>query len=276
MSEEQQIRLAPGEYERVDYVVMSQEKLEELDYSLCRCVFTITTGRSGTDWLTHFLNHFEGIKAVHEPYPSMFEVNRHRAEGLIKAREAAYTVRQMRSHFVRNCYHHGITYAEISPFMAHLVVPTKMAFKGARFIHLVRGPRAFVKSALPRAWYQYPTIQSHWWPKNHPPNLDQTQRLIWWWNEVHSRGLTAEKKYGAQGCFRLRAEDMWTKPEPLKDLARWALVPEIEVDRCDGFISQSQERPRNVSQQKRAEWDPAYEPFLKEVAGDTMEALGYD
>lgn len=272
---EDKIRLAPGEFERVDYVVMSQEKLEEINYRICRCVFTITTGRSGTDWLAHFLNRFGEVRATHEPYPSMFEVNRHRAEGMINKGEATYACRQMRSQLVRHSYHHGQVYVDVTPMMSHLVMDLRDAFAAAQFLHLVRDPRKFVCSALPRLWYEYPTVQSHWWPKNHPPNLNQAQRLMWWWNEVHERGLKTEKKFKDE-CFRLRAEDMWTKVEPLQDFLRFLQVPEIVVERSEGIIAHAQERPRNVAKQTPTEWSPWWDDFLYETCGKTMKALGYD
>jgi hypothetical protein len=272
---DKQIRLAPGEFEHVKYVVMSQEKLEELGYSPCRVAFTITTGRSGTDWLCHLLNRFGEVRATHEPYPAMFEVNRHRAEGRITKGEAIYACRQMRSQLVRHSYHHGQVYVDVTPMTAHLVNDFKAAFEGARFIHLARNPRDFVLSALPRLWYEYPTSQSHWWPKNHPKNYNQAQRLMWWWNEVHTRGLAAEKRYG-DDCYRLRAEDMWTQIEPVRNLLRWLQVPEIVAERCDGIVAEAQERPRNKSQQQKSEWSPMWEDFLQDTCGKTMRRLGYE
>lgn len=272
MKEAEQIHLLPGEYTRTTRDSMTAYVLENMDYKGCRTVWTITTGRTGTEWLTNFLNQWEPLRACHEPFPGLFSANRRTAEGRPSDPEV---VHEARAHLVRGCYERGQVYIDLSPFMAHLVPQIREVFAWSRFLHLVRDPRAFVCSAAPRHWYRYPHPQDHWWPRNHPEGLDNIQRLCWWWNEVHSRGLALEKELGPDAVHRLRAEDMWSDVEAVRGLMRWLKMPTTSCDRADGIIMAAQESPKNVSPLARVEWDPAWEPYLLEVAGETMRELGY-
>lgn len=268
-----EIALAPGEYTTNRFTRMSVRKLEETNYAMCRAVWLITTGRSGTQWLANLLNNFEALHAVHEPFPSLFGWNRKRAEG---HGNCADVVRAVRSDLVENAYGRGMTYVDCSPFLSHLVDDVAEAFSASRFIHISRDPRAFVCSAAPRSWYRLPTTQDHWWPRNYPADSSNVERLLWWWNEVHSRGLEAEEKHTV---FRLRAEDMWSDVDAVRGLLEWLQLPETLTERAHAVIAAAQNSPRNTAKAKqitRTEWSPEWDSFLYATCGETMEALGYE
>lgn len=268
-----QIALRGGEYQTQVWHCMNHRKLRENKFSVCPTVWLITTGRSGTQWICNLLNQYEKFKAVHEPYPSLFEMNCDAAEGKPVTVEM---VQAMRCELIRQSYQVARIYVDASPFLSHLVDQIRGAFVSSKFIHLSRDPRRFVCSAAPRDWYRFPHPQDHWWPKNHPEGLSNVERLIWWWNEVHKRGLEAEEKYGPNGVYRVRVEDLWADAEAVKLLLGWLKVDRLVLDRSDGVITSLQGRPKNESTIERAEWLPEWEEFLQETAGETMRELGYE
>lgn len=270
-----EIALRPGEYITNTFHRMTERKLEEHAFSPCRVVWTITTGRSGTQWLANLLSQFEAISAHHEPVPSLFSDNRAVAEGERVGKRALWNARR---DLVVNAYGRGMCYVDVSPFMSHLVAGLREAFAGSRFLHLVRDPRKFVCSAAPRDWYRYPHAQDHWWPNNHPEGLSNVQRLIWWWGEVHRRGLEAERAM-PDGTFRLRAEDMWSDWRVVVDLLEWLKLPPTLTNRAEQIVIAHQNRPRNTSEDKnvtRSAWDPEWDDFLYDTCGDVMQELGYE
>jgi len=206
-------------------------------------IWTITTGRSGSRWLADTLDQLEGVTAIHEPEPRLFAANRAAAEGAV----CDDLLRSMRPNVGEALY------VETSPFTAHLVPAISRVFPGARFIHLHRCPRAFVSSAL-SLWFP---PEDSWWP-NTIPFEEPWQRMVWWWAEVNRIGLECPGD-----VFRVKSEDLWNGSS-LGDLAEW-------VSKGSGVIGPAKRVNTGGAQ---LTWRVNWEPFLQEIAGPVMYALG--
>lgn len=266
-----------SEFMTYRYERLTQQALEDVDYKLCYCCWLITTGRSGTVWLTQLFNEVEAFMALHESHPSLFYEGRLAAEGKRLEPEAEKRLlRACRGFQVREAYHRRLYYVDTSPFAAFLAEGLRAAFARSRFLNLSRDPRAFVRSALARDWGLRSGRRSHWWPAN-CPHEQPHELLIWWWAEVHRKGLELEAEWGPEIVRRVRVEDLWSDPGAVLGLLEWTgVLPDADgPQRWLGAILEKQRTKVNANTH-HAEWEPEWDAFLREVAGETMEAMGYE
>ena len=258
----------------VQFLYENEDRMEELDYKPARCVWTLSTGRAGSMWLLNLLNQFETVKAFHEPGPSLFFLNRLAVDHELEwdQDQVKRMVREMRKPVVNAAYHRGQTMVDVSTHQTHLAFHLARAFPTSKFLHLVRDPREFVSSALPRHWYRYDNAKSHWWPRS-VPYEEPWQRLIWYWDLTHSRALHVEKRHKT---LRVMSRAMWTDTETLNGLVFWLGVSDHELRYHAGTMAACQARPVNAGGKLNTAWDPAWDPFLREVAGRTMDKLGIE
>jgi hypothetical protein len=198
--------------------------------------------------LARTFDRSEGVTAVHEPEPLTAALN-------IDAAGGSSAVEGLRS--LRSITGEGV-YLESGAFLGFLAEDLVEAFPGARFLHVHRDPRAFVASAL-ATWFP-PQEHHSWWPEiplDSPP-----LRMIWWWNAVNRAGVEALRNFGPGAVLRVGTEELW-HGGGVGRVAEWLGVPPP---------------PPSVPVNSRlgqAEWDPAWEGFLADHAGEVMDELGY-
>jgi hypothetical protein len=235
--------------------------------------WAITTGRSGSTTLARLLAHTPGIDAVHEPYPSLFFEGRLAIEGnALPLDHAARLLHATRGWMIEGSIARGRLPFDASPLMSHLAAPIRHAFGDARFVHLVRSPRAFARSALGGGWCRDDSPMADAWPRPPDPTLAPWQRVLWLWGEVHRQGLALERELGPEVVHRVAMEDLVRDPDAFKALLAWIGVPPEQVEWARGPAWQTIVRSRNPSP-SLPPWEPAWDSFLERVAGDVIAAL---
>lgn len=215
-----------------------------------RSVWTVATGRCGTRWLARTLDRVAGVTAEHEPEPVLASLNRRAAEG-------DSVVDELRA--LRSIAGDGI-YFESGAFLGFLSEAVIEAFPGARLLHVHRDPRAFVASAL-STWFPPQEHHSEWWPRSIPDS--PPLRMIWWWNAVNAAGLEACRRHGPDVALCAGTEELWK--DGIGRVAEWMGVQ----------APQRPSVPVNSRLGRHVEWDPSWEGFLADHAGEVMDSLGY-
>ena len=140
----------------------SYDMLLATNFASVRCYWTITTPRSGTVTLTALLENLRHIDASHEPVPELIPEGARAIEGHRLPPEAARRLLHVaRGRLVEGAWKRSDlellcpgAYFDVCCNLSHLAEAIKRAFAMARFVHLIREPRAFVTSALGRGFFR--------------------------------------------------------------------------------------------------------------------------
>ena len=254
-----------------------------------RCVFVLSTGRVGTDTLTHLLDLARDVDAVHEPGPLFLEEGKRAYQdaplsaGQRRAFTDAYAESRMFA-LVRASVGHRV-YAECSNRLTFLAPLLAEALPRARFIHLYRHPADVVRSGMRRGWYQ-----GHGWdPVRITPRPDDPwagawpgwgpfEKNCWSWSatnqfclEEGTRGLSDER------LWRLSTESLFGSDGSVvaERLLAWlgvSVPPRSEIVRVLTTRYNAQE---SGSFPRWEDWSPDQRATLVRICGKTAEALGY-
>jgi hypothetical protein len=164
------------------------------------CVFTLSTGRSGTATLAMLLDCSPFVEARHEPQPRLLRLSREAfqngattsngEDGWDLALEAA------RSDLVWHAYQRGQAYVETSNRLTYLAPMLSRYFTDSKFILLHRHPLDVIRSGLRRAWYQgHPWDWARIQPREGDPffehweELSSEEKIAWYWAAVNGEAL---------------------------------------------------------------------------------------
>lgn len=252
------------------------ESLRRCRFAPCEATWLLTTGRSGTEWLTHVLNDLEPFRAVHEPWPTLFMAAREIEDRQMPPQAATHVVKAARFLMVEQSYRRGLRFVDTSPRMTSLAPAIRDTFSSATFIHLSREPRAFVRSANARQWYKLHHPQEWWFPHKYPEQMTEPwQRLVWYWDQTHRHALELERVWGPDVVHRVKAEDLWANIESLNALLSFLGQSDLFIHASQPALEQQMRTPRNVGH-AHADWTDEMETFLQDYAGKTMRELGYE
>ncbi|HYC67397.1 sulfotransferase [Brevundimonas sp.] len=194
-------------------------------------VFVLSTGRCGTELLTHLFELVPGTLPVHRPEPELAYASKV-AYGLARQGDADDVIQKMilagrfeillESHIRRRRYietNNRITF--FAPAIAALM-------PNARFIHLVRDAEAFVRSGVRREYYSgVPTDLGRIVPTAGRdaadwPTLSAIGRCAWLWSETNlyidafRRSLARPERFTA-----VRSSELYSDPAATADLVRF-------------------------------------------------------
>jgi hypothetical protein len=247
--------------------------LADRRYAGVHCFWLITTGRSGTLTLCRLLDGLGRLDACHEPFPVLFREGARAVagDGLPEA-HAARLLQVARGSLVEASHEAGRAHVDCTALMSHLAGGLRAAFAWSRFIHLVRAPRDFVCSALADGWYAPDSPFRPLLPAPPDPAWAPWQSLVWLWDRIHREGLALERRWGPFLVHRVHAEALFAGPRALEDLLVWMGGPE-EAARLHRGRTAEVLRARHNASRERPTWDPAWEGFLREQAGETLRSF---
>lgn len=183
-------------------------------------VFVLSTGRCGTEFLTKVLSLNNELLVHHSPSPQLIYADRLAFEkgnqdflqgALIASRFQLISESMMRKkRFVET--NHRAT------FFATSIVEN---FPNAKFIHLVRSPKAFLKSGMKLGFYKnrhndYSRIRHQnikiW------NEYEQYEKILWLWNETNSFIEDFKVNRGKTEVITVYSEELFVNPAVAKQV----------------------------------------------------------
>lgn len=180
-------------------------------WTRARCVFVLSTGRTGTETLARLLSCHPAIDAHHEPSPT-----------LLPERQAAFAeVYQRPGHFlaifrrarrlpITHSFLRGKVYAETSARLTFFAPVICNALPRARFVYIHRHPAEVVRSGMRRRWYDgHPADR---WRIVPPPGSVESQqwsdwstfeKVCWYWKAYNRFALDFLARHGHARVFVL-------------------------------------------------------------------------
>lgn len=183
-------------------------------------VFVLSTGRSGSKFIHHILSKTNSIASFHEPTPTLMYFsnfafhNQHNKE-LLKA-----IFLSARMELILDAFNKNVTYFESNQCMVFFASVINDVFQNARFIHIVRHPGDFIRSAIMKGWHVNDTIWESGRVRIHEfekwQKLHSIQKLAWVWKSTNEFINDFLYKLSAERFLTIRFEDMITQPEIIK------------------------------------------------------------
>lgn len=238
-------------------------------------LFTLSTGRSGTQCLAKILETSEKVQSYHENHPMPCMHARSEARRGVydfgvcpwgcPAEWRRHPLKGHRSALIAES--RGL-YSETGWGLTHYAPLIQRMGIGARWIHLVRDPRTWTLSWLADGVPVRPSHGAQVCPEGDPLHdlhwsWEPHVRSLWWWAEVHRYALTFAR---TADVYRLRFEDMIRGD--VSGLFDW-LGLDCPQDRIDEVVRTKW----NHKGHKKREWDEAWDADLPL---DLMAELGYE
>lgn len=177
-------------------------------------LFLITPGRSGTKSLVDFCKSNTSLYSVHAPTPWLASVGFSFHQGSITPDAARYAFYSAREKYLKDSYERDLVFFDGDCKNLPISLEIARLMPNSKFVHLVRDPRAFIKSGLARGYYQDKpcAMWGHLLPnKNYEFSnpVSQVEKIAYFWNEANNIAEQAKAELGAARVLTIRAEDMF-------------------------------------------------------------------
>lgn len=249
------------------------------------CVFVLSTGRAGTRTLASLLNLSKGALSYHEPKPLLYGLSQlsyfYDTEQCFDLKKEAFLLaRRSRLEFSLSCRK---GYVETSPQITFLAPIILRVIPEAKFIHLIRDPRDFIRSGMRRGWYvNHPMDITRLKP--HPDSKTYTEwqhwspyrKIIWLWQETN---LWIEKFVSTldhENCLFLHAEEIFeSQLEAIEKLYCFLNSKIPSKTKIKMILAKKINAQKSGSFPKYSEWHMNMYRELKENLAKTAEHFGY-
>ncbi|MEO0329695.1 MAG: sulfotransferase [Pseudomonadota bacterium] len=179
-------------------------------------IFFLSTGRCGTEFITRILENDPNLIVHHNPEPELlgidrwaYETHSDASDQLVSAFHAA-RLELMTDAMVRRRQ-----YIETNFRVTFFAFAIATLLPKARFVHLVRHPFDFIRSAVRLQYYEglytdmgriRPSTNSEYGPRW--PTFAQAEKAAWLWNETNAFIEAFKSRYAERSVLTIRFEDM--------------------------------------------------------------------
>jgi len=270
--------------------------LNSLDWNNIEVYYIVSTGRTATKFLAHFLNNYDNnILALHEPRPHIGKLRLKYFTNSISHKQTLNILDYYRTRYAYKINKRNIKLYIESDWQASYLIPVlNDLFNNVSYIWVIRNGIDFVRSAYSKKMPQQkntPYVYSandksfQLTPKlfaNNPyanvwDTWDRFSKICWYWttlNSIIEKDLTKNTK---SRYIQVKYEDIFqdSTHQGLKDIIQFIGLPKNEksisaalmnkVNKTDSF-----KLPDNFS-----DWPPMYRENFTTLCGKAMEKYGY-
>jgi hypothetical protein len=250
------------------------------------CVFTLSTGRSGTKSLAALGNLAETIFAYHEPLPKLYglaylsHLTPHGKQNAAIFREAFLLARNDRFRYACSF---GKGYLETSPQATFLAPVILKVVPNVKFIHITRDPRDYVRSGMRRRWYvDHPMDNTRIVPHRQSkqgqvwPNLSPFEKIIWLWEETNIWINRFLSELPQERVLRLRAEDVFAmNPASIESYFRFLNSGCPPPQKIRRVLSKRLNAQTAGDFPEYGQWSVEMRQYIREHIGSTAVGFGY-
>jgi hypothetical protein len=260
--------------------------------------FFVSSGRSGTAMVQKAISSVADVEMHHEYMVNIVQpLAVRRYLGLASAAEAAAALTA--THVASIAYSGARHWGDSSNKLSWLIPDLAALLPAARFVHLVRDGRKVAGSyfrklgdecyddrstAILQAYYDDPHAspapppeKKYWWPVPRSDNPDnrafrrfsQFERIAWHWAEVNRTISTSLAELTQERTYFVRLEDLRDSDTAVRDLFAFLDLP-CRQPQLAAFA-----RPHNVNRPEDRLLDAQERALFEEIAGQTMQQLGY-
>lgn len=194
-------------------------------------VFVLSTGRCGTALLTSILSRVSRVICEHSPTPELVAIERHAHEHGVDQFDAYRTaISAARFDLISEAHLRGRRYIETNCRITFFAPHLADLFPRARFIHLVRHPGDFVRSAVRRGYYEGRYFDmGRIMPRTGRAagewqSMNPFERTAWLWNETN-QFIERFKSTNSDRVLTVKAEDLFANPQAPMNVLDFLQLP---------------------------------------------------
>jgi len=253
-------------------------------------VFILSTGRSGSKFTASLLDQADILNACHEPRPTLQYFPNYAYHHQHEEELLSQLILAARLESVLEVYIRGKIYGESNQCLTFFAPVLAKLFKKSKFVHLLRHPGDFTRSALRKGWHKNDSIweegrvkpkESFSWQE-----MDQLEKLAWLWQTTNAFIEQFTGNIAPQRVFTIKMEDLVKKRLAADNLMQFCGSPPIpaaktrKIQKCK--LNQLHIGPHEpVNIQKLAHfpeykhWNEEDKIKLKAHTGQLAEKYGY-
>lgn len=253
------------------------------------CLFVLSTGRVGTEAMTHLLALSPDIYAEHEPSPQFLEetLNSFYDESSQKDFGRYYLNSRLISAAhksqLRRALFRGRVLAETSNRLTYVAHHLSIYLPRSKFIFLHRDPAEVIRSAMRRSYYvNHPWDRYRIEPKPDDPifqkwgDFSSFQKCCWYYAAVNEFALDFIEKIPVERCFVLSSQALFdAESETVASLFSWIGAREPSSSDVEALMG------RKINSQETGvfsswdDWSDEEKAQMIELCGPVAQRLGY-
>ncbi len=153
-------------------------------------VFILSTGRSGTKFISKLLSCSSKAASYHEPRPELQYFCHYAYSNQDQSVILSKMIAVARLELLLDAYVNGKIYVETNQCLVYFASQLARMFPSAKFVHLVRNPYDFMRSAAKKGFYNKDNIWENGRIKENDPDrwnkFTKEEKLAWYWTTVNN------------------------------------------------------------------------------------------
>ena len=207
---------------------VDQKTIDEM-YNEYSPVFILTTGRSGSKFITNLLNCASNVIAYHEPQPRLQYFSNYAFHHQGEMIDAS------RMELILEVLIKNKIYVESNQCLTFFAPVICKLFKKSRFVHVVRHTGDFVRSAVRKGWHKNDSIWESGRVKmadmDQWENMDQIERLSWLWMATNSFIESFKEQVDTHRIVTLKFENLIKSKNEVKKLLKFMGAVDINREK---------------------------------------------
>lgn len=238
--------------------------------------FVLSTGRTGTKWLSSTLNEYSSSASVkHEPLPEEQRAQVKASQSYTSARNYVNDFRLKDIFFRLKSLEDLEVYGEVNSALRRHLLPLREAIPSAKFIHLVRNGKDVVRSVFSRdAYHEKHSLYREYLPPRVPftrsewMQLSEFERTCWAWrgeNEFLRDHIS----------LRSRFEDILSSYELFQEQILEPLHLNVSQSDWRGSTQKSENSTSRYKIPSWEDWSTDMKRTFENICGDEMAQYDY-
>ena len=252
-------------------------------YPSLQPTFVLSTGRTGTATLAALFNLVKCI-ARHEPEPKLFGLSKvaYQFDNDAKVLQALTEgFRISREVFLEDAADKHLAYIETSPQVTFLARPIANLLPNARFIQLIRDPKAVIASGIRRKWFTGNAndrwrIEPRQVSDDSWASLSPLEKNAWLWTETNSWIDNFAQENPGAPFLAVKSEDLFAgKMATLNELFSFAGVDHPSPRLTRKVLAARMNEQRGGATYS-ADWPEHIVQRVRAICGPLANRFGYE
>lgn len=254
-------------------------------------VFVLSCGRSGSKFVHNLLEKSEQARSYHEAFPNLMYFPQYAFYHQENRDVLKMMVWASRMEIILDAFNENRIYMEANQCLAFFAPVLNDIFPRSKFIHLVRHPGDFVRSAVRKGWHSNDSIWEAGRLKMKDPEWEEMSsvgKLSWLWTQTNRYLSSVLSEFSPGRVLFVKAEDMFSGLDTLKNIYDFCGV---SIPLSDEDLAAFMKKPVNellihpnepatmkkvASFPRYQEWDRALKEELRRLTGSLAHQYGYE